>query len=45
VEGVSLVNMRDRWEWSLEGLGDFSVASVRELIDDKMLSEVSLKTR
>ncbi|GKB15173.1 RNA-directed DNA polymerase, eukaryota [Tanacetum coccineum] len=37
--------MRDRWVWSLEGLGDFSVVSVRKLIDDKMLPEVSLKTR
>nr|GEV32490.1 RNA-directed DNA polymerase, eukaryota [Tanacetum cinerariifolium] len=37
--------MRDRWVWSLEGLGDFSVALIRKLIDDKMLLEVSLKTR
>nr|GEZ69705.1 RNA-directed DNA polymerase, eukaryota [Tanacetum cinerariifolium] len=44
VEGVSLVNIRDRWVWSLEGSGDFSVASVRKLIDDKMLPKVSLKT-
>nr|GEV47950.1 RNA-directed DNA polymerase, eukaryota [Tanacetum cinerariifolium] len=36
--------MRDRWVWLLKGLGDFSVASVRKLIDDKMLPEVSLKT-
>ncbi|GJT96050.1 ribonuclease H-like domain-containing protein [Tanacetum coccineum] len=39
VEGVSLVNMRDRWIWSLEVSGDFSVTSVRKLIDDKMLPE------
>ncbi|GKA16526.1 hypothetical protein Tco_0696273 [Tanacetum coccineum] len=45
VEGVSLVNMNDRWVWSLEGSGDFSVASVRKLIDDKRLPEVSSKTR
>nr|GEY91361.1 RNA-directed DNA polymerase, eukaryota, reverse transcriptase zinc-binding domain protein [Tanacetum cinerariifolium] len=45
VEGVSLVNMRDRWVWSLEGLGDLSVDSVKKLIDDKMLLEVSPKTR
>nr|GEZ94420.1 RNA-directed DNA polymerase, eukaryota, reverse transcriptase zinc-binding domain protein [Tanacetum cinerariifolium] len=45
VEGVSLVNMRDMWIWSLEGSGDFSVASVRKLIDDKMLSKVAVKTR
>nr|GEV74920.1 RNA-directed DNA polymerase, eukaryota, reverse transcriptase zinc-binding domain protein [Tanacetum cinerariifolium] len=43
VEGISLVNMRDRWIWSLEGPGEFSVASVRKLIDDKMLPKVSSK--
>ncbi|GJY17000.1 RNA-directed DNA polymerase, eukaryota, reverse transcriptase zinc-binding domain protein [Tanacetum coccineum] len=45
VEGISLVNMRDRWIWSLEGSGEFSVASVRKLIDDKTLPEVSSKIR
>ena len=45
VEGVSLVNMRDRWIWSLDGSGEFTVASVRKIIDDKKLPEVSSKTR
>nr|GEU53226.1 RNA-directed DNA polymerase, eukaryota, reverse transcriptase zinc-binding domain protein [Tanacetum cinerariifolium] len=45
VEGTSLVNMRDRWVWSLEGSGEFTVASVRRLIDDRMLPEISSKTR
>ncbi|GJX27097.1 RNA-directed DNA polymerase, eukaryota, reverse transcriptase zinc-binding domain protein [Tanacetum coccineum] len=45
VEGTSLVDMRDRWVWSLEGSGEFFVASVRKLIDDNMLSEVASKTR
>ena len=45
VEGTSLVNMRDRWVWSLEGSGEFSIASVRRLIDDYMLPEVTSKTR
>ncbi|GKB02621.1 RNA-directed DNA polymerase, eukaryota [Tanacetum coccineum] len=45
LEGVSLVNIRDRWRWSLEGSREFSVASVRKLIDDKTLSEVSVKSR
>ncbi|GKB80140.1 RNA-directed DNA polymerase, eukaryota, partial [Tanacetum coccineum] len=44
-EGIFLANMRDRWIWTLEGLGDFSVASVRKLIDDKTLLEVDVKTR
>ncbi|GJS27106.1 hypothetical protein Tco_0487726 [Tanacetum coccineum] len=28
MEGVALVDMRDRWVWSLEGWGEFSVSSV-----------------
>nr|GEV00337.1 RNA-directed DNA polymerase, eukaryota, reverse transcriptase zinc-binding domain protein [Tanacetum cinerariifolium] len=45
VQSVSLVPCRDRRVWSLEGSEEFSVASVRKLIDDKMLPEVSFKTR
>ncbi|GKD14010.1 RNA-directed DNA polymerase, eukaryota [Tanacetum coccineum] len=45
VEGVVLVDMRDRWVWSKEASGDFTVASVRKWIDDKRLPEVSTKTR
>nr|GEV39286.1 RNA-directed DNA polymerase, eukaryota, reverse transcriptase zinc-binding domain protein [Tanacetum cinerariifolium] len=45
VEGVSLVNMKDTWSWSSEGSGDFLVASMRRLIDDKVLPRVSSKTR
>ncbi|GJS49240.1 RNA-directed DNA polymerase, eukaryota, reverse transcriptase zinc-binding domain protein [Tanacetum coccineum] len=45
VEGVALVNMKDRWVWSLEGSGDFSVTLVRKLIDDKTLPKVSSKSR
>nr|GEU32125.1 RNA-directed DNA polymerase, eukaryota [Tanacetum cinerariifolium] len=44
IEGVSLVSMNDRWVWSLEGSGNFSVASVRKLIDDRRLPDVSSKT-
>nr|GEY54520.1 RNA-directed DNA polymerase, eukaryota, reverse transcriptase zinc-binding domain protein [Tanacetum cinerariifolium] len=45
VEGCVLVDMFDRWVWSLEGSGDFTVSSVRKLIDDVLLPEVSTKTR
>ncbi|GJV89187.1 RNA-directed DNA polymerase, eukaryota, reverse transcriptase zinc-binding domain protein [Tanacetum coccineum] len=38
-----LPNMQDRWFWSLSGSGDFSVASVRKIIDDHLLPEVSSK--
>nr|GEY08521.1 RNA-directed DNA polymerase, eukaryota, reverse transcriptase zinc-binding domain protein [Tanacetum cinerariifolium] len=39
VEGVTLSNSNDRWSWSLVGLGDFSVSSVRKLIDNAILSK------
>ncbi|GKD91095.1 hypothetical protein Tco_1366602, partial [Tanacetum coccineum] len=42
IEGVSLGTMIDRWTWALEGSGEFSVASVRKLIDDRILPVVYL---
>nr|GEZ54168.1 RNA-directed DNA polymerase, eukaryota, reverse transcriptase zinc-binding domain protein [Tanacetum cinerariifolium] len=42
---VGLVPMPDRYIWSLEGSGDFSVASIRKVIYDKFLPNVSSKTR
>ncbi|GKC62082.1 hypothetical protein Tco_1089680 [Tanacetum coccineum] len=42
---VSLTPISDRWIWSLEGSGDFSVASTRKAIDDKRLPVVNSKTR
>ena len=45
IEGISLCESRDRWLWSLEGSGDFTVASVRRCIDEGFLLEVSTKTR
>ncbi|GJR97187.1 RNA-directed DNA polymerase, eukaryota [Tanacetum coccineum] len=45
VEDTSLVNIRDRWIWSLQSSGDFTVALIRKLIDEFTLSEVSSSTR
>ncbi|GKC59056.1 hypothetical protein Tco_1086654, partial [Tanacetum coccineum] len=39
------VFMIARWVWSLVGTGEFSVASVRKLIDDVRLPEVSSQSR
>ncbi|GJZ28673.1 hypothetical protein Tco_0573320 [Tanacetum coccineum] len=41
---VRLLPMEDRWRWKLNGSGDFSVASVRRLIDDMLLPK-DIKTR
>nr|GEZ11683.1 RNA-directed DNA polymerase, eukaryota [Tanacetum cinerariifolium] len=45
VHDVTLTHMSDRWIRALESLGDFCVASVRKVIDDKSLPEVDSKTR
>ncbi|GKE33508.1 RNA-directed DNA polymerase, eukaryota, reverse transcriptase zinc-binding domain protein [Tanacetum coccineum] len=45
IEGCILNNMKDRWTWSLEGSGDFSVSSVRKFIDAALLPCGSVKTR
>ncbi|GJS70212.1 RNA-directed DNA polymerase, eukaryota [Tanacetum coccineum] len=45
VHDVTLAPMSDRWNWALESSGEFSVASVRKVIDDKSLPEVDSKTR
>nr|GEY27882.1 RNA-directed DNA polymerase, eukaryota [Tanacetum cinerariifolium] len=45
VEGVTLSNLNDRWSWSLVGSGDFSVSSVRKLIDNAILPKGISKTR
>nr|GEW20794.1 ribonuclease H-like domain-containing protein [Tanacetum cinerariifolium] len=37
VKVVTLSNSNDRWSWSLVGSGDFSVSSVRKLIDNAIL--------
>nr|GEW14517.1 hypothetical protein [Tanacetum cinerariifolium] len=45
VHAVTLVSLSDRWVWSLESSGEFFVASVRKVIDEKRLSNVTTVTR
>nr|GEX40472.1 RNA-directed DNA polymerase, eukaryota, reverse transcriptase zinc-binding domain protein [Tanacetum cinerariifolium] len=45
VEGVTLSNSDDRWSWSLVGFGDFSVSSIRMLINNAILPKGISKTR
>nr|GEV37027.1 RNA-directed DNA polymerase, eukaryota, reverse transcriptase zinc-binding domain protein [Tanacetum cinerariifolium] len=45
VEDVTLSNSNDRWSWSLVGSGDFSVSSVRKLIDNVILPKGISKAR
>ncbi|GJR10950.1 hypothetical protein Tco_0793602 [Tanacetum coccineum] len=40
VEDVTLVDMKDRWSWSLEGCGEFLVASVRKVLADRTVTVV-----
>ncbi|GJU50064.1 RNA-directed DNA polymerase, eukaryota [Tanacetum coccineum] len=45
VEGIVLGVTPDMWYWTLNGSGEFSVASARKVIDDNRFSEVSTQTR
>ncbi|GJW06231.1 hypothetical protein Tco_1568654 [Tanacetum coccineum] len=45
MEGITLFDSKDRWRWSLEGCDEFTVASVRNLLDANSLPVVSSKTR
>ncbi|GJS61724.1 RNA-directed DNA polymerase, eukaryota, reverse transcriptase zinc-binding domain protein [Tanacetum coccineum] len=42
---VLLPNMHDRWFWSLNSSGEFSVSSVRNYIDDFLLPKAGTPTR
>nr|GFB77148.1 RNA-directed DNA polymerase, eukaryota, reverse transcriptase zinc-binding domain protein [Tanacetum cinerariifolium] len=45
ISSINLVPIADIWVWTLENSGDFSVASIREKIDEKRLPIVCSKTR
>ncbi|GKB15981.1 RNA-directed DNA polymerase, eukaryota, reverse transcriptase zinc-binding domain protein [Tanacetum coccineum] len=45
IRSVNLVPMADRWVWNLESSGDFSVSSIRKVIDEKRFPSVCSKTR
>ncbi|GJU76808.1 RNA-directed DNA polymerase, eukaryota, reverse transcriptase zinc-binding domain protein [Tanacetum coccineum] len=45
VQNISLIPMQDRWTWTLNSSGDFSVASVRSYIDTTMLPKGDYQTR
>nr|GEY47068.1 RNA-directed DNA polymerase, eukaryota, reverse transcriptase zinc-binding domain protein [Tanacetum cinerariifolium] len=44
LQSVSLMPYSDRWVWSLEGSGEFSVTSIQNIIDDNRLSTVDTRT-
>ncbi|GJS08175.1 RNA-directed DNA polymerase, eukaryota, reverse transcriptase zinc-binding domain protein [Tanacetum coccineum] len=45
IEGCTLSDLKDSWTWSLEGSGEFSVSSIRKVIDVVFLPCGSVKTR
>ncbi|GKA24925.1 hypothetical protein Tco_0710958 [Tanacetum coccineum] len=45
VSDLILPQMQDRWTWSLNASGNFSVSSVRNVIDDVYLPKLDVPTR
>nr|GEW89979.1 RNA-directed DNA polymerase, eukaryota, reverse transcriptase zinc-binding domain protein [Tanacetum cinerariifolium] len=45
IDNVILNNSNDIWIWTLVGSGEFSVSSVRKIINDTLLPSVNSKTR
>ncbi|GJW74000.1 RNA-directed DNA polymerase, eukaryota [Tanacetum coccineum] len=44
MDGLLLTNIPDRWVWSLEATGEFSVKSIRQLIDSSILPKEEVVT-
>ncbi|GJZ94066.1 hypothetical protein Tco_0666269 [Tanacetum coccineum] len=40
LDNTILSDMQDRWRWTLSGDGEFSVSTLRGLIDDKTIASV-----
>ncbi|GKB24540.1 RNA-directed DNA polymerase, eukaryota, reverse transcriptase zinc-binding domain protein [Tanacetum coccineum] len=45
ISGINLLPQTDRYAWALDGTGEFSVSSIRHLIDVTRSSTVSSRTR
>ncbi|GJT33965.1 RNA-directed DNA polymerase, eukaryota [Tanacetum coccineum] len=45
MNGVVIGVVPDRWFWSLNGMGEYSVSSVRKVIDERCLPGMSNQTR
>nr|GEZ44576.1 RNA-directed DNA polymerase, eukaryota, reverse transcriptase zinc-binding domain protein [Tanacetum cinerariifolium] len=45
ISGINLLPQTDRYVWALDGTGEFSVSSIRHLIDVTRSSTVSSRTR
>ncbi|GKC60129.1 RNA-directed DNA polymerase, eukaryota, reverse transcriptase zinc-binding domain protein [Tanacetum coccineum] len=45
ISSVNLVPMANRWVWNLESSGDYSVSSIRKVIDEKRFPSVCSNTR
>nr|GEY35881.1 RNA-directed DNA polymerase, eukaryota [Tanacetum cinerariifolium] len=45
VDRITLVPIEDRWNWSLDSSGEFSVSSIRKFIDKNRIPSAHSKTR
>nr|GEU36442.1 RNA-directed DNA polymerase, eukaryota, reverse transcriptase zinc-binding domain protein [Tanacetum cinerariifolium] len=45
MQQIILTSLEDRWSWCLNGSGEYTVASVRSLIDDTLCMDYGQRTR